>query len=103
MLAAEDPVNYVSRTNEVLILEYKKRNIFNLSTKLNLIQIKLNFKILNKFDYFFTSVFTIEICLKLISYGFILHKGALCRSLFNVLDIFVVIISLISIGLPFIM
>jgi voltage-dependent calcium channel L type alpha-1D len=75
MLAAEDPVNYGSKTNEIL----------------------------NKFDYFFTSVFTIEICLKLISYGVVLHKGAFCRSLFNILDLFVVIISLVSIGLPFIM
>ena len=61
------------------------------------------FKFLNKFDYFFTSVFTIEICLKLVAYGVILHKGALCRNLFNVLDIFVVIVSLVSIFLPIIM
>jgi voltage-dependent calcium channel N type alpha-1B len=32
-----------------------------------------------------------------------LHRGAFCRSLFNILDLFVVIISLISIALPFIM
>lgn len=54
------------------------------------------FQILNYFDYFFTSVFTVEVCLKLISYGFILHPGAFCRSGFNLLDILVVAVSLIS-------
>lgn len=94
MLAAEDPVNYVSKVNDV---NKKKILFFKINYILNF------FKILNKFDYFFTSVFTIEICLKLISYGIILHKGAFCRSLFNVLDLFVVIISLVSIALPYIM
>lgn len=51
---------------------------------------------MNYFDYFFTSVFTIEVCLKLISYGFVLHEGAFCRSWFNLLDILVVAVSLIS-------
>ncbi|XP_044741496.1 muscle calcium channel subunit alpha-1 [Chrysoperla carnea] len=69
MLAAEDPINSNSRRN--LILE--------------------------KFDYFFTSVFTAELLLKMISYGLILHDGAFCRSAFNVLDLVVVFVSLISI------
>ncbi|XP_058807730.1 muscle calcium channel subunit alpha-1 isoform X4 [Phymastichus coffea] len=53
-------------------------------------------RILSYFDYFFTSVFTIEICLKTISYGFILHDGAFCRSSFNLLDLLVVIVSIVS-------
>ncbi|CAF3563953.1 unnamed protein product [Adineta steineri] len=53
-------------------------------------------KILNTADYFFTAVFTIEICLKVISSGLILHEGAFCRNRFNILDIVVVSVSLIS-------
>ncbi|KAL7013140.1 hypothetical protein ACKWTF_015214 [Chironomus riparius] len=52
--------------------------------------------ILNKFDVFFTTVFTIELLLRLVSYGFILHKGAFCRSAFNLLDLLVVCVSLSS-------
>ncbi|XP_011305273.1 muscle calcium channel subunit alpha-1 isoform X2 [Fopius arisanus] len=70
MLAAEDPLKATS-----------ERNI-----------------ILNRFDYFFTTVFTIEICLKMVSYGFVLHDGAFCRSAFNLLDLLVVCVSLISIA-----
>ncbi|KFM76771.1 Voltage-dependent calcium channel type D subunit alpha-1, partial [Stegodyphus mimosarum] len=55
-------------------------------------------KILNYFDIFFTSVFTVEITLKAITYGLILHKGSFCRSAFNILDILVVSVSLISFG-----
>uniref|UniRef100_A0A336MGI3 Voltage-dependent L-type calcium channel subunit alpha n=1 Tax=Culicoides sonorensis TaxID=179676 RepID=A0A336MGI3_CULSO len=69
MLAAEDPLNAKSERNQIL----------------------------NYFDYFFTTVFTIELLLKVISYGFILHKGAFCRSAFNLLDLLVVCVSLISI------
>merc|ERR1719310_1294763 len=54
-------------------------------------------QILGKFDYFFTTVFTIECSLKLVSYGFLFHKGAFCRTPFNVLDVVVVSVSLISI------
>ncbi|XP_074098138.1 ca[2+]-channel protein alpha[[1]] subunit D isoform X5 [Cotesia typhae] len=68
MLAAEDPLNAQSDRNNIL----------------------------NYFDYFFTSVFTFEICLKMISYGFVLHDGAFCRSAFNLLDLLVVCVSLIS-------
>ncbi|CAL4062820.1 unnamed protein product, partial [Meganyctiphanes norvegica] len=68
MLAAEDPLRSDSERN----------------------------RILNYFDIFFTTVFTIEICLKVISYGFILHPGAFLRSAFNLLDILVVAVSLIS-------
>ncbi|XP_055598215.1 muscle calcium channel subunit alpha-1 isoform X2 [Uranotaenia lowii] len=68
MLAAEDPLNANSERNQIL----------------------------NYFDYFFTSVFTIELVLKLISYGFLFHDGAFCRSAFNLLDLLVVCVSLIS-------
>ncbi|XP_071438805.1 muscle calcium channel subunit alpha-1 isoform X3 [Hetaerina americana] len=68
MLAAEDPLNASSERNQIL----------------------------NYFDYFFTTVFTVEICLKMISYGFVLHEGAFCRSAFNLLDLLVVCVSLIS-------
>ncbi|CAF0765433.1 unnamed protein product [Adineta ricciae] len=53
-------------------------------------------KILNTADYFFTAVFTVEICLKVVAYGLILHPGAFCRNRFNILDIVVVSVSLIS-------
>merc|ERR1719474_1719059 len=52
---------------------------------------------LSYFDYFFTTIFTIECTLKLISYGFLFHDGAFCRVPFNILDIVVVTVSLISI------
>ncbi|XP_061511534.1 muscle calcium channel subunit alpha-1 isoform X3 [Anopheles gambiae] len=68
MLAAEDPLNANSERNQIL----------------------------NYFDYFFTSVFTIELLLKLVSYGFLFHDGAFCRSAFNLLDLLVVCVSLIS-------
>uniref|UniRef100_A0A914LGS7 Voltage-dependent L-type calcium channel subunit alpha n=1 Tax=Meloidogyne incognita TaxID=6306 RepID=A0A914LGS7_MELIC len=52
--------------------------------------------ILNYFDYFFTTIFTVEITLKVIVYGLVLHKGSFCRNAFNLLDILVVAVSLIS-------
>ncbi|XP_037087446.1 LOW QUALITY PROTEIN: voltage-dependent calcium channel type D subunit alpha-1-like [Pollicipes pollicipes] len=53
-------------------------------------------RILNYFDYFFTTVFTLEIGFKVIAYGFIMHPGSFCRSAFNLLDLLVVAVSLIS-------
>ncbi|KAL5014501.1 hypothetical protein ScPMuIL_008771, partial [Solemya velum] len=52
--------------------------------------------ILNYFDYFFTSIFTIEILIKIVTYGLVLHEGSFCRSFFNILDLLVVGVSLIS-------
>uniref|UniRef100_A0A0K0E6W3 Voltage-dependent L-type calcium channel subunit alpha n=1 Tax=Strongyloides stercoralis TaxID=6248 RepID=A0A0K0E6W3_STRER len=52
--------------------------------------------ILNYFDYFFTTVFTIEISLKVIVFGLVIHKGSFCRNAFNLLDILVVAVSLVS-------
>uniref|UniRef100_A0A8D2JGV0 Voltage-dependent L-type calcium channel subunit alpha n=1 Tax=Varanus komodoensis TaxID=61221 RepID=A0A8D2JGV0_VARKO len=67
-LAAEDPIRAVSFRN----------------------------KILEKFDTVFTSVFTVEIILKMTAYGAFLHKGSFCRNYFNILDLVVVAVSLIS-------
>uniref|UniRef100_A0A1I7XSC2 Ca_chan_IQ domain-containing protein n=1 Tax=Heterorhabditis bacteriophora TaxID=37862 RepID=A0A1I7XSC2_HETBA len=52
--------------------------------------------VLNYFDYFFTTVFTIEITLKVVVFGLVFHKGSFCRNAFNLLDILVVAVSLIS-------
>ncbi|KAM5237785.1 voltage-dependent L-type calcium channel subunit alpha-1S [Ctenodactylus gundi] len=70
-LAAEDPIRAESVRNQ--ILEY--------------------------FDIVFTSVFTVEIVLKMTTYGAFLHKGSFCRNYFNILDLLVVAVSLISMGL----
>ncbi|KAJ8923541.1 hypothetical protein NQ315_010119 [Exocentrus adspersus] len=69
LLALEDPINFNSETN----------------------------KILQIFDYFFTAIFSLELLLKTVSYGCILHDGAFLRSAFNVLDLVVVTVSLVSI------
>ncbi|CAF3954112.1 unnamed protein product [Rotaria sp. Silwood2] len=53
-------------------------------------------KILNTADYFFAVIFIIEIFLKIISYGLILHPGSFCRNRFNILDLVVVSVSLTS-------
>ncbi|KAI4800522.1 hypothetical protein KUCAC02_009664, partial [Chaenocephalus aceratus] len=47
-------------------------------------------------DYVFTSVFTVEIFLKMMVYGMLLHTGAFCRNAFNLLDLLVVGVSLAS-------
>ncbi|KAF3856310.1 hypothetical protein F7725_017033 [Dissostichus mawsoni] len=70
-LAAEDPIRNSSSRN--LILGY--------------------------FDYAFTAIFTVEIVLKMTTYGAFLHKGAFCRNYFNLLDLLVVGVSLVSFGL----
>uniref|UniRef100_A0A8C0HBS1 Voltage-dependent L-type calcium channel subunit alpha n=1 Tax=Chelonoidis abingdonii TaxID=106734 RepID=A0A8C0HBS1_CHEAB len=55
--------------------------------------------ILGYFDYAFTSIFTVEILLKMTAYGAFLHKGSFCRNWFNLLDLLVVSVSLISFGI----
>ncbi|XP_029910745.1 voltage-dependent L-type calcium channel subunit alpha-1D-like isoform X2 [Myripristis murdjan] len=47
-------------------------------------------------DYVFTSVFTVEIILKMTVYGAFLHTGSFCRNAFNLLDLLVVSVSLMS-------
>ncbi|XP_018432281.1 PREDICTED: voltage-dependent L-type calcium channel subunit alpha-1S [Nanorana parkeri] len=56
-------------------------------------------KILSYFDYVFTAIFTTEIVLKMTTYGAFLHKGSFCRNYFNILDLLVVGVSLISMGI----
>ncbi|CAG4985170.1 unnamed protein product [Colias eurytheme] len=52
--------------------------------------------LLSQFDIFFTGIFTLELFLKLVTYGLVLHPGSFLRSAFNVLDMLVVCVSLIS-------
>uniref|UniRef100_A0A3P9JZI2 Voltage-dependent L-type calcium channel subunit alpha n=1 Tax=Oryzias latipes TaxID=8090 RepID=A0A3P9JZI2_ORYLA len=70
-LAAEDPIRNLSARN--IVLGYA--------------------------DYVFTSMFTFEIVLKMTTYGAFLHKGAFCRNYFNLLDLLVVGVSLVSFGI----
>uniref|UniRef100_A0A8D0UDW5 Voltage-dependent L-type calcium channel subunit alpha n=1 Tax=Sus scrofa TaxID=9823 RepID=A0A8D0UDW5_PIG len=70
-LAAEDPVQHTSFRNHIL----------------------------GNADYVFTSIFTLEIILKMTAYGAFLHKGSFCRNYFNILDLLVVAVSLISFGI----
>ncbi|XP_075458515.1 voltage-dependent L-type calcium channel subunit alpha-1C isoform X5 [Ascaphus truei] len=70
-LAAEDPVRHYSFRNQILFY----------------------------FDIVFTSIFTVEIALKMTAYGAFLHKGSFCRNYFNILDLLVVSVSLISFGI----
>nr|XP_057941063.1 voltage-dependent L-type calcium channel subunit alpha-1D isoform X3 [Doryrhamphus excisus] len=70
-LAAEDPIRSFSARN--IILGYA--------------------------DYVFTSMFTFEILIKMTAFGAFLHKGAFCRNYFNLLDLLVVGVSLVSFGI----
>ncbi|XP_028970321.2 voltage-dependent L-type calcium channel subunit alpha-1C isoform X4 [Esox lucius] len=56
-------------------------------------------QILGYADYVFTGLFTIEIILKMTAYGAFIHKGSFCRNYFNILDLVVVSVSLISSGI----
>ncbi|CAL8318466.1 unnamed protein product [Lota lota] len=56
-------------------------------------------QILGYADHVFTGLFTIEILLKMTAYGAFLHKGSFCRNYFNILDLVVVSVSLISSGI----
>nr|XP_034182336.1 voltage-dependent calcium channel type A subunit alpha-1 isoform X16 [Osmia lignaria] len=67
-LAAEDPVWEDSPRNEVL----------------------------NYFDYAFTGVFTVEMILKIIDLGIILHPGSYLREFWNIMDAVVVICAAVS-------
>uniref|UniRef100_A0A8D3BJT1 Voltage-dependent L-type calcium channel subunit alpha n=1 Tax=Scophthalmus maximus TaxID=52904 RepID=A0A8D3BJT1_SCOMX len=52
--------------------------------------------ILGYADYAFTSIFTVEILLKMAVHGAFLHQGSFCRNWFNLLDLLVVSVSLVS-------
>ena len=58
-------------------------------------------QILYVFDVVFTSIFSVEITLKIIVYGFIIHRGSFCRNVFNILDLVVVAVSVVS-YIPFV-
>ncbi|XP_037900824.1 voltage-dependent calcium channel type A subunit alpha-1 isoform X4 [Glossina fuscipes] len=55
-------------------------------------------KILNYFDYAFTGVFTIEMLLKIVDLGVILHPGSYLREFWNIMDAVVVICAAVSFG-----
>ena len=55
-------------------------------------------KVLNNLDYAFTCVFTIEMLLKVIDLGIILHPGSYLREIWNIMDAVVVGCAVVSIG-----
>lgn len=55
-------------------------------------------KMLNFFDYGFTCVFTIELLLKVVDLGIILHPGSYLREFWNFMDAVVVGCAVVSIG-----
>jgi voltage-dependent calcium channel L type alpha-1D len=55
--------------------------------------------VLDYFDYIFTAIFSVEILVKLIAYGTIVHAGSFCRSAFNILDLLIVLVSIVAIVL----
>lgn len=68
-LAAEDPVKAKSKWNEFL----------------------------DTVDYAFTGVFTVELILKIIDLGLLLHPGSYLRDFWNFMDSVVVICAIVSI------
>ncbi|XP_056131493.1 voltage-dependent L-type calcium channel subunit alpha-1D [Lampris incognitus] len=90
-LAAEDPIRNFSARNIVLgYFDYAFTAIFT---------VEILLKILGYADYVFTSMFTFEILIKMTAFGAFLHKGAFCRNYFNLLDLLVVGVSLVSFGI----
>ncbi|KAK3536780.1 hypothetical protein QTP86_025090, partial [Hemibagrus guttatus] len=90
-LAAEDPIRNHSFRNIILgYVDYAFTAIFTVEVWL---------KVLGYADYVFTSMFTFEIVLKMMTFGAFLHKGAFCRNYFNLLDLLVVGVSLVSFGI----
>jgi voltage-dependent calcium channel N type alpha-1B len=55
-------------------------------------------KLLNVFDYGFTCVFTVELLLKVVDLGIILHPGSYLREFWNFMDAIVVGCAVVSIG-----
>ncbi|KAL6456562.1 hypothetical protein MHYP_G00351060 [Metynnis hypsauchen] len=90
-LAAEDPIRSFSTRNIILgYFDYAFTAIFT---------VEILLKVLGYADYVFTSIFTFEILLKMTAFGAFLHKGAFCRNYFNLLDLLVVGVSLVSFGI----
>ncbi|XP_022235324.1 voltage-dependent calcium channel type A subunit alpha-1-like [Limulus polyphemus] len=53
-------------------------------------------RILNYLDYAFTGVFTVEMILKVVDQGVVLHPGSYCRDPWNILDAVVVVCALVA-------
>ncbi|XP_043195368.1 voltage-dependent calcium channel type A subunit alpha-1-like isoform X4 [Amphibalanus amphitrite] len=53
-------------------------------------------KILNMFDYAFTGVFTVEMILKIVDQGIILHRCSYLRDFWNIMDALVVVCAAIQ-------
>uniref|UniRef100_A0A8C3VFS6 Voltage-dependent L-type calcium channel subunit alpha n=1 Tax=Catharus ustulatus TaxID=91951 RepID=A0A8C3VFS6_CATUS len=87
-LAAEDPIR-----------SHSFRNNLKSSFSNNVCNFLFTFQILGYADYVFTSMFTFEIILKMTAFGAFLHKGSFCRNYFNLLDLLVVGVSLVSFGI----
>jgi len=59
----------------------------------------LKLAVLSKIDYFMTSCFTLEMIMKIVTYGFLLNgSNSYLRSIWNVLDFVVVSAALISLN-----
>ncbi|MGH0140174.1 UNVERIFIED_CONTAM: hypothetical protein FKN15_070501 [Acipenser sinensis] len=50
-------------------------------------------------DYAFTSIFTVEILLKVTVHGVFLHKGSFCRNWFNLLDLLVHVVQCVFVAI----
>lgn len=72
-LAAEDPVDEHSKTNQIL----------------------------DKFDHAFTAVFAVEMFLKIIDLGVLFHPGSYLREFWNIMDAVVVICAIFSFGFKY--
>lgn len=53
-------------------------------------------QIIDNFGTFFTVIFTLECVIKIIAYGFIMHKKSYLRDSWNVIDFFVVVTGLLE-------
>ncbi|XP_068997745.1 LOW QUALITY PROTEIN: voltage-dependent L-type calcium channel subunit alpha-1D-like [Embiotoca jacksoni] len=89
-LAAEDPIKSHSFRNIV------RRSFTNVLSYSPSRSNSCPPQVLGYADYVFTSVFTVEIVLKMTVYGAVLHTGSFCRNAFNLLDLLVVGVSLAS-------
>ncbi|KAM6925423.1 LOW QUALITY PROTEIN: voltage-dependent L-type calcium channel subunit alpha-1D [Xenentodon cancila] len=119
-LAAEDPIRNFSARNIILgYFDYAFTAIFTVEIllKVNVLCVLccavlgrasvtlrayvtlIASQILGYADYVFTSMFTFEILIKMTAFGAFLHKGAFCRNYFNLLDLLVVGVSLVSFGI----
>ena len=56
-------------------------------------------KVFNIIDYVLTGFFTLEVFIQVLTHGFFFDKGSYLRKVENVIDFFIVVTSLIDIGL----